>query len=298
MKLNFDEILYCPYCKEDLSYEKKYYFCTTCKNKYQIAGNNVISFSIENKFEKEFDSHWANNDTIEIPKTKINVAKIFLEPLNNFITSSKNQIILDAGCGDAVHANALNDLGAVNDKAEFIGIDLSLTVQHRNSLKKYKNWSFIHGDITKLPFRDESFDAVFSYGVICYTNKPEKTFSELCRTLKQKGLIGIWVYPKKKGISGLLFSFVRKICKLVSPIARRLIADCIVPFLSFLPIQSKVNLFNSTWKQCREVVLVNIAPKNLYFPEPEEVRKWFVLNNCRVIKENKKNPITMWAEKL
>ena len=160
-----------------------------------------------------------------------------------------------------------------------------------------RRWTFIQGDVGKLPFKDTQFDVVFSFGVLAYTEYPFLSFTELCRITRPGGYIGIWVYPKIGGLGGVLLAFVRKICHLTGSIGCRLIADVIVPFLGFLPTRSKLSLANASWRQCREVVLVNIALSQLYYPEPSEVEDWFVKNNVKIISRDDTAPITLWGEK-
>jgi len=111
------------------------------------------------------------------------------------------------------------------------------------------------------------------------------------------GLIGIWVYPKSENVGGIVFSLVREICQLTGSLGTRIIADSIVPFLGFLPTRSRIHLGNASWKQCREVVLVNIAPQQLSFPTLSEVEMWFARNDIEIIFREKENPITLWGKK-
>jgi len=76
-----------------------------------------------------------------------------------------------------------------------------------------------------------------------------------------------------------------------------LIADCIVPFLGLLPTRSKMSLANASWRQCREVVLVNIAPSQLYFPQEAEIEGWFAKNDVETVWRDDKAPVTLWGKK-
>ena len=58
---------------------------------------------------------------------------------------------------------------------------------------------------------------------------------------------------------------------------------------------SGVNLKNANWKQCKEVVMVNIQPKTLVYPTREEVLDWLDQANLKVVEEDKIKPITLWA---
>lgn len=247
--------------------------------------------------KNNFDHHWNNNFSKEIPVKKKIEAKSFLQPLFDYQKSHSSVLVLDAGCGDGVHIDVITrNTGAL--KGSFIvGLDISMSPLRTLRRREHTKCVFVQADVGKLPFGNGQFDIVFSFGVLAYTENPFFSFSELCRVARTGGYIGIWVYPKTNGVSGTLFSIVRKVCQITGPIACRLIADCIVPFLGFLPTRSKMNLANASWRQCREVVLVNIAPIQLYFPQPIEIESWFVKNNVDVVWRDNKAPVTLWGKK-
>ena len=86
---------------------------------------------------------------------------------------------------------------------------------------------------------------------------------------------------------GEIFNLVRWLCQIEKGnFISHAIANFIISFLRFLPITSGVHLVNATWKQCREVVMVNIAPEILRFPNQEEAFEWFNNSGLNVIEEN------------
>nr|WP_320161284.1 class I SAM-dependent methyltransferase [uncultured Methanoregula sp.] len=97
--------------------------------------------------------------------------------------------VLDAGCGMGQWTIALAEL---NQSVE--GIDMS-----ENRLKiardlatnhKMINCNFIEGNLEKLPYDDESFDAIYCCQCFMFTHM-KKTISEFNRVLKQNGKIFI-----------------------------------------------------------------------------------------------------------
>lgn len=245
----------------------------------------------------DFEKHWQESVDVEIPPSKITAAQRFLTPLFDRLGNEKRVTILDAGCGDGVHLKTILENARNHETWRLFAVDLSRTALKKVSTNYTGQVDLFQSDVGHLPFKDAQFDAVFSFGVIAYTQHPEQAFSELCRVTHRGGLVGVWLYPKKRGLAGLAFSVVRSLCKLTGSIGTRVIADLIVPFLGFLPTESKVNLSNASWKQCREVVLVNIAPKQLYFPEQAEVTNWFHRNGYKLIHEDPEHAITLWGEK-
>ncbi len=244
-----------------------------------------------------FERHWKENRASEIPASKRNVARLFLQPLFDYLDSHKPAIVLDAGCGDGVHIDAILNKSKLPEGSLVIGIDLVKSALDSSRQRGRTDCAFVQGDICKLPFRDGQFDIIYSFGVLAYTDTPFNSFSELCRVTRSGGYIGIWIYPKRGGLSGFLFSLVRRVCRASGPIGCRLIADCIVPFLSLLPTRSKITLANANWRQCREVVLVNIAPDQLQFPDLAEVENWFNSNDTVIFSRDDSEPITLWGKK-
>ena len=116
--------------------------------------------------------------------------------------------------------------------------------------------------------------------------------------LKIGGKLGLWIYPKNKSFFGFIFSLIRFITKNSNDIIKLRIADLIVPFLYFLKTRSGLNLSNATYYECREVVMVNIAPEELFFFNKEEIIKWCIDNNLKIDFEDDKYPITIWGTKL
>jgi len=103
--------------------------------------------------------------------------------------------VLDAGCGMGRFAEVCADAGA-----EIHGVDLSVAVEaaHRN-LGQRPNVHLYQADIMRLPFVDETFDFIYSIGVLHHTPDTRAAFLRLCPLLKPGGRIAIWVYTHELG---------------------------------------------------------------------------------------------------
>jgi ubiquinone/menaquinone biosynthesis C-methylase UbiE len=244
-----------------------------------------------------FNSHWNDYSSQTLPITKKIEAQRFLQPLFATMESQVSLRVLDAGCGDGVHIEVIADNCKASERVSLWRVDISLTALCTSRRRQRNEWSFVQGDVSQLPFQNGQFEVVFSFGVLCYKDNPLLSFSELCRVTRKGGFIGIYVYPRPRGIKGFLFRLVRKACQIGGHICCQLIVACIVPFLGFLPTRSKMKLTNSSWRQCRELVMVNIAPKQLYFPDAFEVEGWFARHNVKIISTDNANPLTYWGEK-
>ena len=247
------------------------------------------------QIQSDFDQHWQGNLLSQVSDSKLREVESFFEPVLDLLRVQPTEV-LDVGCGDGVHWRYLHSLE--NEQLGYTGIDLSaVAIQRMHQLSVGKKDCLIQMDGTALALPSDVYDLVFAFGVVAYTSDPRRCFKELCRVCKPGGWIGVWIYPKQEGLAWLAFRLVRQVCRRVSPFWTRRVADLIVPFLGTLPTRSKMSLRNSTWRQCREVVLVNIAPKQLAFFRRDEIAAWFMAHGVDIEYEDRDNPITIWGRK-
>jgi len=111
--------------------------------------------------------------------------------VEKFINSLEEEsLILDAGCG--------NGKNMFRDDCHFIGIDNSIKmIEIVNSRSKIG----MIGDIRKIPFKNDTFDAALSVAVIHHLYKHSdriKAVNELVRVVKKGGKIFIQVWENMK----------------------------------------------------------------------------------------------------
>jgi len=105
----------------------------------------------------------------------------------------KGRLVLDAGVGTGRHAELLASWGA-----RVVGVDLSEAVETaRDNLARFPNALVMQADIGALPFRPESFDFIYSIGVLHHTPDTRAYAEKLLRLLKPGGGFCLWVYPPK-----------------------------------------------------------------------------------------------------
>lgn len=100
----------------------------------------------------------------------------------------KGMCVLEVGCGRGVGIEVLiQRLGA----REVIGIDVDpdMIKLARKRLVAYpaERVSLVVGDITSLPMENESFDAVFDFGIIHHVPEWQVAVSEIYRVLRLEG---------------------------------------------------------------------------------------------------------------
>jgi len=106
----------------------------------------------------------------------------------------RDKKVLDAGCGNGRFAHYAAKYGA-----EVWAMDLgpAVEVAQRNTETAGKA-QVIQADLHRPPFAPESFDFVYSIGVLHHLPDPEPAFHNLLRYLKPGGEIQIYLYWKPK----------------------------------------------------------------------------------------------------
>lgn len=114
----------------------------------------------------------------------------FVEKTGWALHELRGKRVLDAGCGMGRFAEVCADAGA-----EVYAVDLSTAVEaaYRN-LGDRPNVHIYQADIMNLPFPPESFDFIFSIGVLMATPDTKAAFMSLPPLLKRGGSVAIWVY--------------------------------------------------------------------------------------------------------
>ena len=103
--------------------------------------------------------------------------------------------VLDAGCGSGRFAYYAAKYGA-----EVWAIDLgqAVAVAERNT-ETAGSVQVIQADLHRPPFASESFDFIYSIGVLHHLPDPEAAFQNLLRYLKPEGEIQIYLYWSPEG---------------------------------------------------------------------------------------------------
>ena len=85
--------------------------------------------------------------------------------------------------------------------AQVTGLDLSQNLI-KIAIRKNNEISFVVGNFLKLPFKNESFDGIWAHAALVHLESVtdvKKALSEFHRTLKNKGVINIYVRESSDG---------------------------------------------------------------------------------------------------
>jgi SAM-dependent methyltransferase len=294
------EILRCPACGGALDAEGNALACAGCAKAYPVV-RGVPRFVDSDAYVGNFSLEWKIHKKTQVDdaKTRTSEANFHLRfglPRNWW----KGKRVLDVGVGVGRYAQVPLDAGA-----EVWGADLSYAVDTaRVNLDGYPAARLVQADVFALPFAPESFDAIYSFGVLHHTPDPRKAFEGLLRYLKPGGVICLTLYTDY----GMYHSsrYLRKVttklpASVLYPISALATLLLYVPYRylgfrygllgRFMPISLSGNI--------REAILDTFdcySPKYQFTYADDEVFAWFKQAGLRDI-EVRPQPVTMLGYK-
>lgn len=169
--------------------------------------------------EETFGFKWKKRETFEGKANLKRMADWLTERYGPAaaLPAGDHPVILDAGCGAAMSAYCYFD--QLLETGKFVGADISeavdVALERGQTVSGEK--AFLQCDLNSLPFKKESFDIIFSEGVLHHTDNTEKAFKSLVPLLKPGGIIMIYVYRKKGPIREYTDDYIRMQLQNISP---------------------------------------------------------------------------------
>ncbi|MBN1254708.1 MAG: methyltransferase domain-containing protein [Deltaproteobacteria bacterium] len=196
------DFLKCPHCSGSLSISGAEYAnriimsgrlaCARCKQSFEIV-RGIPRFLLGETYAGSFGFQWKRFYDVQIDAISRNKESenTFIEKTGFTSADVKGKVILDAGVG----AGRFADLVARWRCKKAVGVDLSEAVETAfNNVGDRDNVDIVQADIFSLPFEKESFDIIYSIGVLHHTPDTKKAFMHLVPFLKKGGVFAIYVY--------------------------------------------------------------------------------------------------------
>jgi SAM-dependent methyltransferase/uncharacterized protein YbaR (Trm112 family) len=267
-------LLRCPDCNGRLSFaeespaghEETSFVCLDCRRAFPIRGGipRLLPLAMQNAFAGDNGAvdprRVATAESFGYEWTRF--SEMRLEWERNFLDYLaphppewlRGKLALDAGCGSGRHAFYAAQFGA-----EVWAVDLgpAVEVARRNNAGSDRV-RVVQADLHNLPFATESFDLIYSIGVLHHLPDPEMVFRNLLRYVKPGGWIHVYLYwqPEGQPVKRALLSLVTTIRRLTTWIPHALLY-----YLSFPAAMIAIALFVWPYRLLRAFGLRRLADK-------------------------------------
>jgi len=183
-------ILRCVACQRELHDQSEQgYACTSCGRSYPLA-RNVIRFVDAYNYADSFGYQWQRYSRTQLDTAQRHVSETNFRKRTGFSPEElQGKLVLDVGCGTGRYAEVATRWGA-----HVVGVDLSVAAEVAARNLEQREFAALQTDVFELPFAPESFDYIYSIGVLHHTPDCEKAVKLLPAFLKPGGSIAVWLY--------------------------------------------------------------------------------------------------------
>jgi SAM-dependent methyltransferase len=184
-------VLRCLSCRGQLDDKGSELVCFGCGRKYPRV-NGVIRFVDAQEYADSFGFQWHVHARTQLDTKESNRSELAFRQRTGFSPEDLGgKLVLDVGCGMGRFADVATRWGA-----RVVGIDLSLAAEVAARNLARRQATIFQADVFQLPFAPESFDFIYSIGVLHHTPDCERAFKMLPGLLKPGGRIAIWLYSR------------------------------------------------------------------------------------------------------
>ena len=196
----------------------------------------------------------------------------YMHPIFEFEKFSGKKV-LEIGCGGGIDSAEFARNGAFVTSTDFTKIGVQTTKELLKEAHLPSN--VIQADATNLHFEGNTFDLVYSFGVLHHIPDIEKALSEIKRVLKPEGQIMIMVYNRDSLLYGYSIVYLRGIKE---KLLEKLTMDELLaryserkednPYTKVYTKAEAQNLFSRYFKSCSVQVRYNVID----LPEQRKVK--------------------------
>ena len=184
-------VLRCLSCQSRLEERNGGVVCTGCGQLYPEV-NGILRFVAEQHYAGSFGFQWQVHARTQLDTSASNRSeRDFQERTGLQRQDLAGKLVLDVGCGMGRFADVATRWGA-----HVVGIDLSLAAEVAARNLAGREATIFQADVFHLPFAPESFDFIYSIGVLHHTPDCQAAFKALPGLLKPGGRIAIWLYSR------------------------------------------------------------------------------------------------------
>lgn len=285
--------LRCPSCGSTLTIADDRLGCAGCSRSFPVidgiprftGDQHLASFGRQwTKFEVAHDDE--DRATFQA-KTGVNLADL------------QGLRVLDAGCGGGRYSKVCGEAGAT-----VVGADHTEAVNKAKQLCAHlSSVQFIQADLKHLPLEPQSFDFVFSIGVMHHDADTKSVFDAVAKMVKPGGRYSVWLYRRNQWWQEAINDAIRSRTTRMDP--NRLERCCEWgAWLGGIPVLNKTlnKVVNFSAHPDRENRVCDtfdwFAPQYQYHHTEEELLSWFEqagFEQMQVLPPEKTGSVYRWV---
>ena len=195
----------------------------------------------------------------------------------------QNKTVLEVGIG----VGGIADYMARKEGCELVGMDLSYAVD--SAYEHFWKNRFLHiiqASAFAPPFKSNTFDLVYSQGVIHHTPSTKDAFNSICNLPKPKGRLYIWVYNPLdeernliRRMTMVLENILRPLCWRLPERLQSLVLLPIIPLYlihqNFIVMKKGPGFKRYGFREAMHAARDRFTPRFAFRHTEEEVKGWF-----------------------
>jgi 2-polyprenyl-3-methyl-5-hydroxy-6-metoxy-1,4-benzoquinol methylase len=163
--------------------------CGDCNRGYPNA-NGIARFVDAQHYASSFGFQWHRYQKTQLDHDEVRESDRQFRMKTGLRPEELNgKLVLDVGCGMGRFAEVATRWGAC-----VVGIDLSTAVEVAAKNLADREFIAFQADVFALPFAPETFDVIYSVGVLHHTPDCEAAVKALNKYLKPGGVLALWLY--------------------------------------------------------------------------------------------------------
>ncbi|MGH9353514.1 MAG: methyltransferase domain-containing protein [Terriglobia bacterium] len=204
MRQRLLQLLACPDCRASLRLEADEchdgeilagnLICAGCGKAFAVRGG-IPRFVPGDAYASTFSFEWKKWTRTQFDTASRRLSEAtFVVSTGKLLETLAGRVVFDAGCGSGRFMDVVARVGA-----EVVGVDMSFAIEAAyQNLSALRQCHFVQADLMHLPFKPQSFDFVYSIGVLPFTPNTKAAFLSVLGAVAPGGSIAIWVYPRRR----------------------------------------------------------------------------------------------------